>query len=83
MKLLIAFFVTCVIASFGVMSASRSIEVSANTHDPDITAPAQPAALATCWGQRECCEWYEDENGNDTGRCRVWSVCFGGAWTCP
>ena len=83
MKQLIALFVICTAAAFASASDSRSVKVSANTRDLDVTESSQAVPQATCWGQHPCCEWYEDENGDPTGRCRVFAVCFGGAWACP
>jgi len=36
-----------------------------------------------CFGERPCCEYFEDENGNPTSRCRVRAVCVANHYECP
>ncbi len=26
---------------------------------------------------KKCCEWFEDEDGNPTSKCMIWSFCIG------
>lgn len=33
--------------------------------------------------ERPCCEYFEDENGNPTDRCRVGAICVGRQIMCP